>query len=195
MPVQFVPVTLQPKSPRFPNVCRYQLHPHFPPFKHTHKIAACVSYPLAQIPRITFEESNRDVSQVGGKQLDRSLSSEAALRSTSPGWHRSQPCLSANSSTSEPGQVDRSYPGAGPASRVPGSLGLFGNDLREESAADAELRLFCRSAADFHRFRTQLEPILDWGSAHLEEGGIIRPFIIHGPMHNQRWPPSDSYLD
>lgn len=126
--------------------------------------------------------------------VDRSLSTEAALRSTSPGWHRTQPCLSAISSTSEPGQVDRSDPGSGPASSVTGSLGLFGNDLREERAADVELRLLCRSAADFHRFRTQLEPVLDWGSAHLEEGGTIRPLIIHRPIHNQRWPLSDSYL-
>lgn len=70
--------------------------------------------------------------------VDRSLSTEAALRSTSPGWHRIQPCLSAISSTSEPGQVDRSDPGAGPASSVTGSLGLFGNDLREESDAGVE---------------------------------------------------------
>lgn len=56
------------------------------------------------------------------------------------------------------------------------------------------LGLLWRSASDFHRFLSLLEPALDWTSAHLEEGGTIRPLVIHRPMHNQRWPLSDTYL-
>lgn len=99
-------------------------------------VAACVSDSLAQILRITLEESTSDVSRVGGRQ--RTAPRPQRLLSAAP--LPAQPCLSAASRASEPGQVDGCDPGAGPAPRLTGSSGVLGADLREESAADVQQR-------------------------------------------------------
>lgn len=154
----------------------------FSPFKHTHKkIASCISY-SSEILRITWKESTRDVSQVGGKQ--ETAPCQQRLLSAAP-----LPAGIALSPASRPSAPRPSRPGRSVRPRGRSRLQcdrlfevFFGNDLREESAADAQLRLLCRSATDFHRFRTQLEPLFDWKSAHLEEGGTIRPFPVYWPL-------------
>lgn len=61
MPVQFVPLTLQFKSPRLPNVCEYQPHPQFTPFKHARTPRAHTHTELLLAFRILCRKSSESL--------------------------------------------------------------------------------------------------------------------------------------